>query len=475
MKPISPTQSRPLVNLGYLVAGQTASGLCQFGRLTVLARYLGPFGYGEWGLAVALVALFMPLADFGFSTIGVRELARGSHPGRFLGTALGLKAALTVFLFGPICLSAVLLGAPLALVSILAAQMFAGTFAALVQVLFRSRERMALDSVLSALTALASLALTVALVHRGAGADALAAAYLGATTAGLLVALAIARRGYLPSGISWGAREARALVVVSWPLAAGMMATVVYWAFDRVLMGVLGQQVEIGWYTVAYTPILWLSGVVGMVRMAFLPAQSRAFAAGRDPSALLQDYGRLSMTLALPVAIFGAAYARPFLVHLYGPGYAGGALALRLLFVTAAVMFASSFFGSNLLAADRQKVYLRGVVVGAVTNIALNSFLVPLWSLNGAALATLASEAMVMLFMARACREWLRPADLKAIWARPFAVAMGNCVVLALCLAYLPLLAAVATCALGYLASALAVGLLKAPDLSHETQVTRAA
>ena len=41
-----------------------------------LARHFGPATYGQWAFALSFVALFAVLADFGFSTLTVREVAR---------------------------------------------------------------------------------------------------------------------------------------------------------------------------------------------------------------------------------------------------------------------------------------------------------------------------------------------------------------------------------------------------------------
>jgi O-antigen/teichoic acid export membrane protein len=103
--------------------------------------------------------------------------------------------------------------------------------------------------------------------------------------------------------------------------------------------------------------------------------------------------------LALPISAGGALLARPFLQVVYGADYEPATTALRLLFLMSGVMFFSSYFGSELLAGQRQRTYLVGVGAGAVLNVALNLLLIPKFSLNGAAAATLASESVVCLFM----------------------------------------------------------------------------
>jgi len=341
-------------------------------------------------------------------------------------------------------------GAPWPVTCFLGAQMLTASFGLLLQSLFRSSERMTLDATVTIVSAVMGVAVTAALVTAGAGVEVLAAGFFASTFAGVLIALAIASRGLLPGSLVWDSSAARKLLKETLPLGVGMMATAVYYFFDRVLMGALGQDVQVGWYTAAYTPILFIASMVGVLRTAFLPAQARAFASRDGPASLLRYYGRLSLIISLPVGIFGVALAGPLLLTVYGDAYAQATLALRLLSATCAVMFLSSFFGSSLLAADRQAAYLRGVALGALVNVGLNSFMVPLWSLNGAAVATLASESAVAISLAFMCRKWLGLHDLRSVATRPIIAGLLMAAVVAVTIPLAGLITAGVAGALAY-------------------------
>jgi len=435
---------------------------CQLVRLTFLARYLGPMEYGHWGFAAALVALFGPAADLGLSTIAIRNLARGQESRVFMGAAFQLKAASTAVLVVAIALVGALAsgGVPWAVTCFLGAQMVTASFGLLLQSLFRSSERMTLDATVTIVSAVMGVAVTAALVTAGAGVEVLAAGFFASTLAAVLVALAIASQGLLPRSLVWDSGAARKLLMETLPLGIGMMATAIYYFFDRVLMGALGQDVQVGWYTAAYMPVLLIANGVGVIRTAFLPAQSRAFASSDGPASLLRSYGRLSLTLSLPVGILGVVLARPLLLAVYGDAYEPATLALRLLFGTCAVMFLSSFFGSNLLAADRQSAYLRGVALGALVNVGLNAFMVPLWSLNGAAVGTLASESAVAISLAFMCRKWLGLDDLRSVAAKPVLAGLLMAAVVAVAMSFAGFIAAAIAGALVYGLACTRLGLM---------------
>jgi O-antigen/teichoic acid export membrane protein len=179
-----------------------------------------------------------------------------------------------------------------------------------------------------------------------------------------------------------------------------MACTAVYYYADSVMLGMFRSQREVGLYAAAYVPILGLSLLVTAIRNAYLPSQSEAAARNpRDHARVLRQYGRITMMAALPAAIVGPVLAAPVLGVLYGSEFLDAAIALRLLFVTAGVMFLSSYFGSELLVRGRQRTYLVGVGAGAGTNLVLNLLLIPSFGPVGAASATLASEGLVCAFV----------------------------------------------------------------------------
>ncbi len=79
----------------------------------------------------------------------------------------------------------------------------------------------------------------------------------------------------------------------------------------------------------------------------------------------------------------------------FGEGYNDAALPLSILAMNALVISINIFFGNPLIAWGKQKEYSIAIMLGAIANIILNIVFIPSYSYNGAAFATLLSEAVV--------------------------------------------------------------------------------
>jgi O-antigen/teichoic acid export membrane protein len=247
-----------------------------------------------------------------------------------------------------------------------------------------------------------------------------------------------------------------------------MIMTSVYYYFDAVYMGILGQTEAVGWYTASYTFVTWISIMVTAFRNAFLPSQSRALVEGRESNGLLSSYGRISLCAAIAVAFGGVFFARPMLVVFYGPDFEAGIFALQILMITGGFMFLSSFFASHLVVLGRQRLYLAGVTAGAVTNVCLNLLLIPRYSLDGAATATLVSEAVVFLSMLAVCLRLVPQVSLAAVVSVPLKAAAVLAAVFLLTGLILPPTLAMVLAISAFLGAAVRFGLLS--DSGHSGQ-----
>lgn len=470
-----------LFNTGWLVGAQVAWGVAMFVRSAVIARHVGAVAYGHWGFALAFTSFFATAADFGLSTLATRDLSRGARPGPYLGTVGAIKVALTAAVFALLVALEPLVNDSAearALVYILGAQLLVASGTLILQCSFRASGKMALEAAVTSVHAFVSVGVVAALAAGGAAVTEIAAASLAVTVVVFLVCGALALRILRPLAFEFQMELAKALVRETWPLGVAMLTTAVYYYFDRVIMGALGQAEELGWYTAAYAPALWSSGIVSMLRAAFLPAQSRAYASGRQKRALMRLYGSYSLAFGLPVAAGGFVLAEPLLVFVYGAEYAGGTFALRVLSLTAGAMFLSSYFGSHLLVSGRQREYLAGVAIAAVVNVVLNLALIPRFSLDGAAAATLAAETAVFAFMASRTGGMGRQEILMTA-ARPATAALALVGVLLAVHPAAPLPLTIVLAAAAYAALVWRLGVLKMPggltEAEDENVVSRAA
>jgi O-antigen/teichoic acid export membrane protein len=130
--------------------------------------------------------------------------------------------------------------------------------------------------------------------------------------------------------------------------------------------------------------------------MASFPVLTRYFKESKDQMvALALLMLKIMLWLACPLVLGGVVLARPIIFCLYGSEYLPAVTAFQLLIFSVLTVYTSTPFSSSLLAAQKYNQYFYSVLVGAIVNIVANLYLIPHYSLIGAAVATLISEILV--------------------------------------------------------------------------------
>ena len=101
----------------------------------------------------------------------------------------------------------------------------------------------------------------------------------------------------------------------------------------------------------------------------------------------------------IPLGVGGVLVAPSLMAAIYEPEYGAGVPVFRWLVPSVILIFASVPLGYALLAAGRQRAYLRAAVAGAVVNVIATLALIPSLHLVGPAVAALATEAVVFVVL----------------------------------------------------------------------------
>jgi O-antigen/teichoic acid export membrane protein len=106
-------------------------------------------------------------------------------------------------------------------------------------------------------------------------------------------------------------------------------------------------------------------------------------------------YGLIAVSV--PVAI--VIVLRYPLLEFIQPGYSAGATSLVWLMLTAPLVYVNSTLSNAAIAAGKVKILIVLAIVLIGSNVGLNLALIPRWSINGAAFATFACEALSSLIL----------------------------------------------------------------------------
>jgi O-antigen/teichoic acid export membrane protein len=367
----------------------------------LLARLLGPAGYGSYAFAIAVFTLLQPLAGGGLGTLATRELA-DTH----LDAACKRQRMLH-FLFAALSVALVVSGAFVATVALidrprlglLALALLVVPGAVLSQTaggLLSGQHRVRLAQILTnpvkLAIVLALLAPMAVLVGGGGWSPLVALAALGLSgwiVAGIAIAfspLKPAGTGKLPlraSSLGW-------LVRLSLPFAVVSTAQYLQGRVDVITLGLLATDAEVGHYQVAARMTMLVNLPATVVASLLAPRFSAAYTRG-DAVGLSRNFRRglvLSLGFAL-LAVAGIALVGDRLVAVvYGLAYTDSVAALYILAVGKLVMAAKAVAMVLLMMSRYERGVAAILTATALLNAAGNWALVPRYGIEGAATST---------------------------------------------------------------------------------------
>jgi len=369
----------------------------------LMARGLGPDGYGAFAYALSLCVVLGQIMDPDFASFLSREFgglsldARRSlrltlglqilavavfglllfglqlvfHPSVSNGTLLGLAGAATVFRVCKKTLRGLLRGK--------------GNFAA--EALSMNGERLAL-AILGAATLMGHLSVEGAMLFFALI---------------RLVDLA-ACAGYIHFRVErlvpiFDLRALARLARFMLPFAAAAASWAIYNHMDSLMLGALRGREAVGDYAVIYRLFEGLIVIPTALAGAFLPrmAEYHRLHRRRDLRELHTKAIRYLLFLSLPVLV--AAFLAPaeILRILYGEAYVRAAGGLTVFLLATPFVFVSWFLRSTFVAIRRTRTIAVLGVASLLLNVALNLYAIPAWGVAGACGATFLTEATTCL------------------------------------------------------------------------------
>ncbi len=394
-------------NTGWMFLGRVVTFVVSFFTIAFVARYLGPENLGKLSYAQSFIAIISMVASLGIDQIVYRDLV--AHPereGEILGTAVAVK-----FFFGALTfLTAVSVSLFVSdellitwLVAILALSFILQPFGVIGHV-FNARVLSRYPTYIALGLAFILPLTKLLVIYFDKGVLYLAATI---TTEALLLSAAylVLYRYVLRQSLqSWSVSFAttRSLVRDSWPIMFIGVSGFLYGRIDQIMLQHFFDSTAVGLYDVAVRLTEPLGFIPGVIMGSLFPAvvnakQSDPIEYKKRLRSLTGLCLGISSLLALLVFI-----AAPYIVALiYGNDFALSATILRIYVWSNVGTVAIALMLNYFIAENRIYLQLIFSVFGAVLNIVLNSLLIPLVGITGAAYATLITVTCIVgLFLA---------------------------------------------------------------------------
>ena len=374
----------------------------------LLARLLGPDGYGQYSYALAWALLLAVLAKLGSRELLIREIAtyqlRGNWD-RILGL---LRRATQVVTAVSVLVGAALAGVVLAFAdrlgadrvatllwaSILAPTLALATVRAAALKGFR---RVVAGKAQEQIVGPAILLVAVAAYWLGdwpLDAPTVMSLHVAGTMVAFATGVILLRRALPPQvAVATATYEDRRWLGSALPLAVLGGARLVHRQTDIVMLGLFLAAADVGIYRTAVTGSLLVILATDAVVDQLSPYAARLHARG-DTERLrrLVTSSTRAMTLtAMPLAVAFVLAGDRILSVVFGPEYATGHAALAILGVAQMLSVAAGPAPMLLNMSGHERSTARSFTISALFNVALNAVLIPVAGTIGAAVATAVS------------------------------------------------------------------------------------
>ena len=389
--------SRILNNTVSVLGGDVVYHLINFVATTLVARSLGGERYGQFSFIYVYLSFFEALVQFGLNPLLTRELSRERPDApKVLGNALILRSALVLCALPLATWIIRRLGYPLTVqegVFLASFQLFL-TLRPVYESIFKARLLMIYPAVWNAIRAFVNLAFIAVVAFRRPAIPYFILAYLASGILGFL-GLALTSRKWIKVDFHPHAKIIRYLFRESLPLVLSAYLTLLYYRIDVMMLSVMRSFKEVGYYSVATRLSESLNMISGALLVSFFPLFSRAFKEDRSEfEAHVSQAFRWILLAGLPFVLGGVWVAKDLILLFFGSEYAPSGITLAILLGYTFFCFVGSLLANVLIACGKQIADMWISAFLVLLNIGINLFLIPFWSYNGAALATVMTEVV---------------------------------------------------------------------------------
>lgn len=385
-----------------LVALSQGSAAVLFFVYILAARLLGNSSFGEFTLGNTIAVLLATIPGWGTAKYAsILAARRPDRIGDFLAPGLGLTAVLALAYLPLVWGVGFVLNRDSALPWIalaLGIDQLAREYGGILRLLCRVHGEFALDTVTVFIErGLMAVAATVALLV-SPDPVLLATSFAGGRTLGLVVTNALYRIRVGPIDVRFDLGALSDVFKGGTPIALRRAMANLSFQVDMLLLGAMRAASEVGWYGSVYK---LMDGVIMLptaVTGSLAPTLSASFIQGRR-DVVTRLYQRGAKYLLVAGLFLGAAFAvlaDPIVAVLYGQDYAPSAAALRLLAPAVVFIFLRRQATEVLDNVDLRSHTASMFAVGLVLNVGLNLWLIPRYGYLGAAMSTVATEAVLM-------------------------------------------------------------------------------
>ena len=393
-------KSKNLKNSYWIIGEQVFQMLLSLFVGIWTARYLGPSNYGTLQYTAAYIAFFINIASLGMEGVIIKKMIeKPDEEGAYLGSAIvfrlfaGLLSSLAIVILILVLNPGDVL--KLVLVLIQTTQFIFKSFAIL-DAWFQRRLQ---SKYVSIGKMLASIIVSIYKIYLLVTAQELVWFAVSYALTDFVIAAVLVYYYKKEGGqkLQYSFEKGKTLLLGSYHFVLADIMSAVYGYSDRIMIGKMMSDADVGFYTTAATVSMMWVFVPNAIIKSFRPTIMEYKEKGNEAmyirrlEQLISTVFWLSVGVALVLTVLGK-----FAIHvLYGEAYLPAAAPLMVLAWSTVFAVTSMSRSTWILSEGKNRFVKHFTLIGAVLNVVLNVILIPIWGIWGAAFATLITEIMV--------------------------------------------------------------------------------
>jgi len=391
------SRRRIFKNTAVLASADIITRLIRFALVIVIARTLGPAGYGIYAFAFSFAEVYGVISDFGMSNLIIRDTSRNTkYLGRYVGNILFVEAAVSVAAYGSLFILVGLTNLPqekavIVYIAVLAYMLTA--LAQIVQATFKAHERMEYAAVLNVIQQAVTVVLGIIVLYLGYGLLALALTFVVGSVINLAASLVLASTRFARPKfrlqrhlLTYVLKEAPSFGLI-------VLFTLIYYKISTLLLSFIQGDAATGWFNAAYAMAVSLAFLPAAFMGALFPVLSRLHVSSHDlAKRIYRESFRYMIILGLPVAFGTTVLADKVIDIVYGAQFYNSAAVMRIAIWSVALLFFNYVLSTTLTSINLQRVVTYATGICVAVNIVLNLLVIPTFSYIGASYVMVATE-----------------------------------------------------------------------------------
>ena len=387
-------------NTSWLSISQVLTSVCAFLWTILIAIYLGVTDYGIVSFAISFTGLIGIVMDLGMTTYITREIAKNKDLlFRYMNNIFIFKLILSTILFFISGLILYILGyshLTIIVTLIFTIEIIIMSITTFLNGIFQAFEQLkyqAIGSILNSGFLLLGILITI---FFNLGVISIAISY---TIAYLIffiyVFLKYIKKFNFPR-FELDLKFIKKVLIDSLPFGLTNFFYTIYFSIDIVMLFYLSGDYATGLYKSAYNIINVFTTFFVVYQSVVFPVMSKFFKESQDLIKVSYELSvKYLLLIIIPLSVGVFYYARPLVDLIYRNQYSLASTPVQILIWTVLFLFINGTESVLLNAIDKEKTVTKIYIIAAAFNVCLNMVLIPAYSYDGAAIATVLSEILI--------------------------------------------------------------------------------